>query len=117
MCGIKDTCIFSSYISQDLSSILSCILCFLADRNQQVVLDVETSFYAAVISGVPWGTVLRPLPILVYINDSPSRVSFLDRLIADYCLLYSVIPDQTDAESLQTGFNHLKMGKKSVDGM
>ena len=37
----------------------------LADRNRQVVLEWKTSSPAAVTSGVPQGTVFRPLLILV----------------------------------------------------
>ena len=67
-----------------------------------------TSSRAAVTSGVPQGTVLRPLLFLVYINDLPSRVSSSVRLFADDCLLYRVIRDQQDAASLQTDLNHLQ---------
>ena len=87
---------------------LSCIRSFLADRNQQVVLDGKTSSRAAVTSRVPQGTVLGPLLFLAYIIDLPSRVSSSVRLFADDCLLYRVIRDQQDAASLQTDLNHLQ---------
>ena len=86
---------------------LSWIQSFFTDRNQQVVLDGKTS-PATVTSGVPQGTVLGPLLFLVYISDLPSRVSSLIGLFADDCLLYRVIRDQKDAESLQTGLNYLQ---------
>ena len=74
--------------------ISSWIQSFLADRNQQVVLDRKTSCHAAVTPGVPPGTLLGPLMFLVYINDLPSRVSPSVRLFADDCLLYRIIRDQ-----------------------
>ena len=85
---------------------ISWIKSFLADRNQQVVLDGKTS-PAAVTSGVPQGTVLKPLLLLVYINDLPSRVSSSVQLFADDGQLYRVIRDQKDAESLQLDLDHL----------
>ena len=87
---------------------LSWIQSFLADRNQNVVLDEKQSSRAAVTSEVPQGTVLGPPLLLVYINDLPSRVSSSVRLFADDCILYRVIRDQQDAASLPTDLNHLQ---------
>ena len=87
---------------------LSWIQSFLADRNQQVVLDGKTSSHAAITSGVPQGIVLGPVLFLVYINNLPSRVASSVRLFTDDCLLYRVIRDQQDTASLQTVLNHLQ---------
>ena len=76
---------------------------FLADRNQQVVLDGKTSSRAAVTSGVLQSMVLGPL----LFSNLPSRVSSSVRLFADDCVLYRVIRDQQDAVSLQIDLNHL----------
>ena len=39
-------------------------------------------------SGVPQGTVLEPLMLLLFINDLPSQVSSHVHLFANECLLY-----------------------------
>ena len=42
---------------------------FLSDRKQAVVVDGHSSFLAPIISGVPQGTVLRPILFMIFIND------------------------------------------------
>ena len=91
---------------------LSWIKSFLADRNQQVVLDGKSSSPAPVTSGVPQGTVLGPLLFLVYINHLPSRATSSVRLFADDCLLYRVIKGHQDAERLQADLNQLQEWEK-----
>ena len=80
---------------------LSWIESFLTDRFQQVILDGKSSSAATVTFSVPQGTVLGPLPFLVYINDLPSKDSSSVRLFADDCLLYRVIQGNKDAGLLQ----------------
>ena len=48
---------------------------FLASRKQRVILGKVTSDWCQVLSGVPEGSVLRPLLFLIYINDMPELLS------------------------------------------
>ena len=63
---------------------------FLKNREQWVVVDGEQSSAATVDSGVPQGTVLGPLLLLIHINDLPSVVDSQVRLFVDDC--FSIDP-------------------------
>ena len=82
-------------------NLLSWIGDFLKGRTQRVILEGEKSNVAAVISGVPQGTVLGPLLFLAFINDLPECVSSQIRLFADDCLLYRPIKSQDDVKRLR----------------
>ena len=74
---------------------------FLTQREQQVIIEGESSSPCSVDSGVPQGTVLGPLLFLCHINDLPQRVKSQVRLFADDCLLYRQIHSITDQILLQ----------------
>ena len=61
-------------------------------------------------SGVPQGTVLRPLLFLRHIYDLPLAVSSQVRLFADDCLLYRTIKSQEDHTILQQDLIELEKG-------
>ena len=81
---------------------------FHKDRTQSVLVDGATSSPAAVLSGVPQGTVLGPLLFLVYINDICKGLSpgTIIRLFADDSLIYRQINSREDAEILQKRPEH-----------
>jgi len=87
---------------------LAWISAFLSGRSQRVVCEVCTSPSAAVISGVPQGTVLGPLLFLAYINDLPECVSSTARLFADDSLIYGRINLTKDSEILRQDLNRLQ---------
>lgn len=53
-----------------------------------------------VTSGVPQGSVLKPLSPLIYINDLPSQIVSSIKLFADDCVLYRVITNIPDCAIL-----------------
>ena len=70
-------------------SIQRWISAFLNDRSQIVVVNGVESKSAAVLSGIPQGSVLGPLLFVIYINDLPKYVDSDVFLFADdkkkYC--------------------------------
>jgi len=91
---------------------LTWISAFFSGRSQRVVCEGYTPPSAAVISGVPQGTVLSPLLFLAYINDLPKCVSSTPRLFADDCLLYRRINSIEDSELLQQDLDRLQEWEK-----
>ena len=84
------------------------ILCWVADYltrcYQAVVVNGESSRPAPVISGVPQGSVLGPLLLLIYINDL-TKINLCEgtrfTLYADDDLLYRIISASEDFVTLQ----------------
>ena len=92
------------------------IQAFLSQRKQQFLLEGCRSSQAAIIFGVPQGTVLGPLLFLAYINDLSEVVRSSDAcLFADDCLLYKHIKNEKDAAlfSSKTTSQPLKIGNRS----
>ena len=81
---------------------------FLQGRDQKVLLNGQHFTSAPVHSGVPQGTVLRPILLLVFINDLPDCVQSPVRLFADDCILYRTIDSPRDAMQMQDDLNNLQ---------
>ncbi|MCG8033358.1 MAG: reverse transcriptase family protein, partial [Candidatus Thiodiazotropha taylori] len=76
--------------------VLKWVTNFLSGRRQRVVLNGESSDWAAVEAGVPQGSILGPLLFLIYINDIVKHIGCAIRLFADDTSLYIIVenPDQ-----------------------
>ena len=74
-----------------------------------MAIDGECSAKAYVMSGVPQGTVLCPLLLLLFINDLPSQVSpgTITHLFADDCLIYTEITSEEDQVIFQRDLSAL----------
>ena len=96
---------------------------FLTKRTQRVALEGVLSNQCFVTSGVPQGTVLKPLLFLIYINDLPLCISSTMRLFADDCFLYRSINSPVECQNIQKDLDALTKWEKdwkmsfSVDKM
>ena len=71
--------------------LLSLLENYLQNREQRVVLNGQTSEWRKINSGVPQGSVLRPLLFLIYINDLPEGLTSLCKIFADDTSLFSKV--------------------------
>ena len=61
-----------------------------------------------VMSGVPQGSVLGPLPFLAYMNDIWRNTESTIRLFADDCVIYRKIINNEHMEKLQKDLDRLR---------
>ena len=71
-------------------NLLETLIDFLKDRKQIVVLNGQNSPWANVEAGVPKGSILAPLMLLIYINDLTDTLSTNVKLFAEDTSLFSV---------------------------
>ena len=72
---------------------------YLQNRERRVVLNGQTSEWRKILSGVPQGSVLGPLLILIYINDLPDVINSLCKIFADDTSLFSKVYDKHKSAS------------------
>jgi len=78
----------------------------------QIAINGSFSNWFRVLSGIPQGSILRPLIFIMFINDLPKFYSSDDDtrkvLYADDAKIYNVIKTMEDQQSLQHVINKLK---------
>ena len=74
---------------------------WLTTREQKVLVDGEKSRLVKIKSGVPQGTVLRPLMFLLYINNIGENIGSSVRLFANDSLIYMAVSSRNDCQRLQ----------------
>ena len=79
---------------------------FLTHRTQHVVVNGIAPFIAAVLSGVPQGSVLEPLLFILFINDMQLCVKqSIIRFFADDTRILKQISCQKHGSELQEDLN------------
>ena len=89
------------------NSIINWIEQWLTDRKQRVVVDGEVSSWKSVLSGVPKGSVLGPILLLVYINDLEEGVTGSILKFADDTKLFRKTKEIGDNFFLQDDIDKL----------
>ena len=78
---------------------------FLSERYQRVVLNGKASPWKRVSAGVPQGSVLGPLFLLIYINDLAEGVTCEMKFFADDTSMFQEVSDvNMTADTLNQGF-------------
>ena len=80
---------------------------FLLGRTHRVRVGGELSDEVKVMSGVPQGGVLGPLPFLAYVNDIGKNTESHIRLFADDCVIYRKILTKGDTLKLHRDVDRL----------
>ena len=88
-------------------SIINWIEQWLTGRRQRVVADGEVSSWKTVLSGVPQGSLLGPILLLVYINDLEEGVTGKILKFADDTKLFRKVNDIGDKHKLQDDIDKL----------
>lgn len=89
--------------------VISWIQEYLRLRRQFVIVNGMKSSPAEVTSGVPQGSVLGPLLLLIFINDITDGVFSNMRLFADDCVLYRTIYRTEDSGVLQQDLERINL--------
>ena len=89
------------------SNTLQWIGSFPSNREQCVFVEGVSSIVVTEISGVPQGTVPKPLLFLIFLNDLPDSITSSAKLFAYDCFFYRTIHSTDDAIQLQKDLDQL----------
>ena len=83
------------------SQITSWIEDWLESRTQRVVINGSFSDWSQVTSGVPQGSVLGPIPFLIYVNDMDSGLEANISKFADDTKIFHEVSTASEHEKIQ----------------
>ena len=87
---------------------LSLLEYYLRNREQEVVINGQTSDWRKINSCVPQGSVLGPLLFLIYINDLPDGITSICKIFADDTSLFLKLIDTCNSENaLNSGLEYI----------
>lgn len=81
--------------------VVNCTSAVQTGRTQSVVINNSVSYETPATPGVLQGSVLRPLLILIYINDLRGSVRSTIRMLVDDCIICKEINNSIDPVLLQ----------------
>ena len=87
--------------------VLAWIESFLVGRTQKVRVKRSLSKAINATSGLPQGSILGPIPFLLYINDLPHTINAKHNIFADDTNIYSRIENEDAADALQEDLNRM----------
>ena len=101
-------------------SALALFRSYLTERQQYVDYNETSSSLEHISTGVPQGSIIGPLLVIIYINDiAQSSAYFKCITYADDTTLYGTIAGQIDIENIEMEFKNvtewLKMNKLSLN--
>ena len=80
---------------------------FLTNRKQFIISREAISSPSSVISGIPQGTVFRPILFLLFISDIDNNIESTASMFADDTRLLGNIASEEDVENLQSDLNKI----------
>ena len=91
-----------------MGKLLNWIIAFLNGRTQLVKVNGSESTSSYVLSGIPQGSVLGPIPFVVYINDLREYIESHGLLFADDAKIFKHISSREDSVALQADINSVE---------